>query len=365
MNPHQIQLLTIDAYRLIAEVIPDLRGAIIDGGANVGQATEHLRKVFPRHPIHAFEPVSEAFTQLAPRAKAVDAHAHRLALGDTNTTAEIRVNRNLWTCSLLDASSRGHEFHDDWCQTVRTETVRVVRLDDWAAEQSIGPIGLLKLDLQGFELAALRGAERLLPTITAIYSEAQIVPEYENAATFAQLDEFLRARGFGLYQITDLCLKGHHAEPSCCDALWIRQDILARVRTRPTPRAILEARDRRAMLMADALRLCRDHNLPRVAIYGAGAHTAACGPSLAAPPVAIVAIIDDNPKSPALWGIPIIDRRATVTDPPDAVILSSDRAEKDMLARAKDFLDAGIAVISLYEQGRAALHHPNRVVAAR
>lgn len=263
MNPHQIQLLTIDAYRLVAEVIPDLRGAIIDGGANVGQATEHLRKVFPDAPIHAFEPVSEPFAELQRRARDAGAHAHRLALGDHEHETEIRVNRNLWTSSILPASDRGHEFHDDWCQTVRTEKIRVIRLDDWAQRESIGPVGLLKLDLQGFELRALQGATGVLPDIQAIYSEAQIVPEYEGAATFGQIDGFLREHGFGLYQITDLCLKGAHAEPSCCDGLWIRQDILADLRKGPTPDAINRARDRRAMLMAEALRLCREHGFER------------------------------------------------------------------------------------------------------
>ena len=79
MNPLQTQLLMIDAYRLIAEVIPDLDGVIIDGGANVGQATEHLRKCFPSTPIHAFEPVGEAFEQLAEHTAPLGVRPHRRA----------------------------------------------------------------------------------------------------------------------------------------------------------------------------------------------------------------------------------------------------------------------------------------------
>lgn len=358
MNPHQIQLLTIDAYRLIAEIIPDLRGAIIDGGANIGKATEQMRRAFPNAPIHAFEPVSEPFRELEQRAAACGAHAHRLALGEHEGEAEIRVNQNLWTSSLLPASSRGHAFHDDWCRTVRTERVRVVRLDAWAAREGIDEIGLLKLDLQGFELPALRGAKGVLARVSVIYSEAQIVPEYDGAGTFSQIDEFLRDAGFGLYQITDLCLKGAHAEPSCCDGLWIRSDILARVRTGPTPRAILEARDRRSMLMADALRRCRDEGFSRVAIYGAGAHTAACGSALACPPVEVVAIIDDAPTRPAMWRIPIVSARDAIKLGIEAVVLSSDRAEAQMLAQSERFLDAGIGVVSLYGRGGVTLHAP-------
>lgn len=358
MNPSQLQLLMIDAYKLLAEVMPDLNGVIIDGGANVGQATQHLRKCFPSAEIHAFEPVSEAFDQLQPRAAAIGAYAHKLALGDAEHDAQIRVNRNLWTCSLLDASDRGHEFHDDWCQTVRTETIRVVRLDDWASQQGISNIAILKLDLQGYELAALRGCGELLDSVQAIYSEAQIVPEYQGAATFSQIDQYLRTRGFALYQIIDLCLKGQHAEPSCCDGLWIRQEILDQIRSRGTPDAITRAQDRRSMLMAEALLRCRDNDLTRVAIYGAGAHTAACGPSLASPPVHIAAIIDDAPKSPAMWQIPVITPTEARSLNLDAIILSSDRAEPQLKAKAQPFIDAGIAVVSLYERGRVTVHHP-------
>lgn len=357
MNPNQLQLLMIDAFRLLAEVLPDPQGAIIDGGANIGLATEHLRKCFPHSQIHAFEPVAECYEQLAQRARLNHAHAHRLALGDAEHEASIRVNQNLWTCSLLDASQRGHEFHNDWCRTVRTEPVRVVRLDEWARRQGIDSISILKLDLQGYELAALRGCGALLDSTQAIYSEAQIVPEYTGAATFSQIDLFLRDRGFTLYQITDLCLKGRHAEPSCCDGIWLRQDILDRVRDAPTPDAITRAQDRRSMLMAEALVRCRDLDLNRVAIYGAGAHTAACGPSLATPPVRIAAIIDDAPKSPVMWGIPVVTPRDALTMNLDAVILSSDRAEKQLLTKSSPFTDAGVAVVSLYDQGRVAVRH--------
>lgn len=361
MNHRQTQLLQIDAIGLLAETLGDTWGVIIDGGANVGETTAGLRQRFPHAHIHAFEPVGEAFDQLRTRAEELGGAvaAHRLAIGEYDGEADIRVNQNLWTCSLLPASERGLTYHGDWCETVRTERVRVTRIDTWARSHGVDTIELLKLDLQGVEAAALRGAGDLLRRTKAVYAEAQLIPEYEGASTFAEIDQVLRNAGLGFYQMTDLCLKGAHAEPSCCDGIWLRQDLLDEVRRRPTPRVLTQTVDDRPTRLLDALTMCRDAGWRRVAIYGAGAHTKAAGAVLADAPVNIVAIVDDGAgERMSLWGIPIVTRRQAEDLALDAVVISSDRAEGAMLDRAESLLEAGLTVISLYEGGGVCAHAP-------
>lgn len=348
MNPRQSVLLSMDVYRLLGEVLAGESGVVIDGGANVGEATKALRRHMPGADIHAFEPVSEAYTNLERVCAACGATAHRMALGDEDGSATINVNKNLWTCSLLDANERGHAFHDDWCETVRTEEVRVTRLDTWAIGQGVDEVALLKLDLQGFELAALRGVGDLLPTVRAIYSEAQITPEYAGASTFGELDVYLRGRGFGLYQIADLCLKGAHLEPSCCDGLWLREDVLARVRESAAPATLNGSSARSSMVMSSAMDLCAKRGWSRIGVYGAGAHSVACAPVLATPPVEVVCFVDDGRAGGSLWGTPVVSRDEARSRGIDAVILSSDRVEDLLLERCDVFLNGGCPVVRLY-----------------
>ena len=60
----------------------------------------------------------------------------------------------------------------------------------------------MKLDIQGGELAALRGAEGLLRSGTlAVYTEVLFNPLYEHGALFGEIDQFLRTCGFALFNL--------------------------------------------------------------------------------------------------------------------------------------------------------------------
>jgi FkbM family methyltransferase len=54
----------------------------------------------------------------------------------------------------------------------------------------------INIDIQGAELKALKGAERILPHIKAIYAEVNEKMLYEGAALLPELDEYLTAFNF-------------------------------------------------------------------------------------------------------------------------------------------------------------------------
>ncbi|MFG0274083.1 MAG: FkbM family methyltransferase [Phycisphaerales bacterium] len=224
------QLFATDAYEAVGAILGATEPlVIVDGGAHIGRVTRRLLGAFPAATIYAFEPVRETFDQLAsaladePRATAVHA-----ALGGAPDELEIRVNGCTGTSSILTAANRLHGYHGEKVTLRRTETVPVVTLDDWSDEQGVDRIDFLKLDLQGFELEALKGADRLLRTsVRAVYSEAQLVELYEDAALFGDLDRFLRDRGFDLYRIQEIFGGGPEQRSTCCDAIWIERDTLS------------------------------------------------------------------------------------------------------------------------------------------
>jgi len=124
-------------------------------------------------------------------------------IGD-GSTQTFYVNNEDNTSSLLplNLAFNAPFAHLRDLRTVRTETVHTTRLDD--VLQEVPRIDFLKLDIQGFELFALRGAEGLLPRTNVVHCEVEFAPIYKAQPLFADVESFLRARGFAFIDFTTL-----------------------------------------------------------------------------------------------------------------------------------------------------------------
>lgn len=223
------QLFASDPYEAVGDILgPAEPLTIIDGGAHIGRMTRKMLDRFPAARIYAFEPVAETFAELeANLATEERATPVRAALGGAPGEAAIHVNACAGTSSMLPATARNLGYHPDKIAPRRIETVPVVTLDAWAADAGVEAVDFLKLDLQGYELEALSGADRLLrESVRAVYSEAQLVELYEGAAQFSDLDHFLRDRGFVLYRIQEIFGGGPEQRSTCCDAIWLKREVL-------------------------------------------------------------------------------------------------------------------------------------------
>ena len=120
------------------------------------------------------------------------------ALGDEDGTADINVAGKM--SSMLEPT----EFGSEWSKKLRdshTETIDVRRLDsvfDDAVAGLTQPRILLKLDTQGFDLEAFRGAGGRLAEVVALQSEVACVPLYDGMPRMPeQLSEYESA-GFAI-----------------------------------------------------------------------------------------------------------------------------------------------------------------------
>lgn len=75
-----------------------------------------------------------------------------------------------------------------------------------------GDAHFLKLDIQGGELDALRGGEKLLSEVMAIQVEVEFMELYENQPLFSDVDSYLRSQGF-VFHSFDGDLSGRPFKP--------------------------------------------------------------------------------------------------------------------------------------------------------
>jgi hypothetical protein len=78
----------------------------------------------------------------------------------------------------------------------KTISVPVTTLDEWSAANSVKQVDFLWLDLQGGELAALRGGERLLRTVKLVYTEVLLAPLYDGAPLYPEISSWMSEKGF-------------------------------------------------------------------------------------------------------------------------------------------------------------------------
>jgi len=173
--------------------------AVLDVGANEGQAAVAFRALFPQAEIHSFEPQPEPGKRLRERfAQDARVHLHAIACGSESAVLPLQVAEFSPASSLLKSCALGGETSDvPAVNQNSTIKVPVERLDQYGPLRNL-PAGswLLKLDVQGFELEVLRGAEGLLPNVEFIICEVLLADFYENQTKAEDIFAFLRARGF-------------------------------------------------------------------------------------------------------------------------------------------------------------------------
>jgi len=173
--------------------------AIIDGGSNLGQWARLARAVYRDVTIHLIEPLPKCVEVLEALAKS-DGNMLVHAVAATHYgLSELR-----FTLIGSDGTSTAAQAALPDERLPEETIVKASNLDALLASK-IEAGALLKLDLQGHEIPALRGATQLLPKVEILITEASFYQVNDNQRPlFADLFSLLVEQGFTLYDIATL-----------------------------------------------------------------------------------------------------------------------------------------------------------------
>ena len=170
---------------------------VVDAGANLGQWALELRKCGYRGEILSYEP-SNLFPKLHSKTQSDPLwEAKKYALLDYQGSTTLYHSSNEGLSSSTSTPKRILD-HDLGIFFPQSYPVSVVRLD----EELVGKENVyLKLDVQGSEMQALRGAQGIINNIAAIEFESSLIHLYEKESLHYDISNWLISYGFRPLQL--------------------------------------------------------------------------------------------------------------------------------------------------------------------
>jgi FkbM family methyltransferase len=176
---------------------------IFDVGANRGQTAERYLVLFPDAAIYCFEPFPDSYKHIVEQFSADRrVRPYPLAVSEVIGVCSFHTFTNSVTNSLLPAVSDVYRFVEaGQMENTGVLTVESITVDEFCRRESIGHVDILKLDIQGGEVKAFRGAERMLSErrVGLVYTEVLFVPVYQEQGNFYDVAAYLGIHGYRLF----------------------------------------------------------------------------------------------------------------------------------------------------------------------
>jgi FkbM family methyltransferase len=200
---------------------------VLDVGGGLGQYGGRLRRTGYEGRIVSFEPLDSSRLKLVELARPDRAWEVRPeGLGESDGAAVINVSGNPGSSSLL-AMLDAHRAAAPTSAYVATQPIAVRRLDGILREVRRGAARpMLKIDVQGFELAVLRGAGETLREYCLVQLEMSTVPLYAGGPLRDDIERFLETAGFEIAGVLQGFSDPETGRMLQLDGLFARRDLL-------------------------------------------------------------------------------------------------------------------------------------------
>jgi FkbM family methyltransferase len=172
---------------------------IVDVGSNPVNSPPYKLLAEGKHAvIVGFEPQAEAFAKLESQQSETEVHLP-YAIGD-GSTGELNITKSSGFTSLLEADTDTLDYLGRFRRLTRVldrVPLETRKLDD---VQEIRDMDLLKIDIQGGELAVFQYGKAKLSNAVAVITEVAFLPIYKDQPLLDDQMAELRAQGFMLHK---------------------------------------------------------------------------------------------------------------------------------------------------------------------
>ncbi len=192
---------------------------IYDVGGSNGAWTRVMCKVFPKSRFELFEPLAEinpAYKEKLKSLKAVHANANMnaFAIGDCDGEIDIHMSADPSGSTTLPIGQIAN---------FKSVSVPIRSIDSVVKSGKSPPPDFIKIDIQGGEMAALKGAANTLPGVQFLLLETWVQRGYgKTTPLLHELIPFLAAQNFLPYEFSDV-YRGSNGESVAIDVVFINK----------------------------------------------------------------------------------------------------------------------------------------------
>ncbi len=170
---------------------------VLDIGANIGFYTKIFSSLVGlKGQVHAFEPEATNFNYLEQNLR-TDTNVTLIKKAVSDKTGPLKI----YLSNLLNVDHRTYPV-DDYSHVLE---INATTIDDYLTQNNIHKIDFIKMDIQGFEMAALKGMEKTLSNNPEIKMITELWPcglkKAGNSAV--EVYDYLTNLDFNLFLITE------------------------------------------------------------------------------------------------------------------------------------------------------------------
>ncbi len=199
---------------------------VLDVGANVGDFAKLAREVFPDAAIYSFEPLPDCFAQLRSSLPGdTNFFPIETGVGSRDETLDFFRSFHSPSSSFL----KMEEFHKEAFpytnegQAAEPLKISVKTLDGLLSGKELEKNILVKIDVQGFEIQAIEGAEQILDAARIVILEMSFAHLYQGQPLFHDVYENMYERGYRFRGSVAQMLHPETGEIVQTDAIFVKE----------------------------------------------------------------------------------------------------------------------------------------------
>lgn len=194
--------------------------SVFDVGANNGDWSRMAKKIFPDAKFYLIEPQEEMLDHLKNFcAEHNDSEYFLAGAGSKDETRIFTIWNDFTGSSFLPAEN------EEFLKSGKQRRIKIMTIDEIIRNSHIDPPEIIKLDIQGFELEALRGAERTFGYTEIYIIEVSLFPfdDVPGVPLFSDIINFMLKRDYVVYDFAGFMRRPVDGALGQCDLCFVKQ----------------------------------------------------------------------------------------------------------------------------------------------